>query len=216
MFTSLMSTRRFAPLFWCQGFSAFGDNFLQQALVFVLLYRLGEAEAGGPIQLAAAALTFPFFFLSGLGGEVADRFDKAIVARRLKLFEISVAVLAVVGFAIHSIALLFLAVFLYGVIAAMFGPIKYGILPDHLKREELAAGNALVEGGTFIAILIGTIVAGLAAKDGGDPIHFAWLMMVSALLCWVSSRFIPSTAEAAPNLAIHRNIFVSTGELIGE
>src|SRR5262249_19808176 len=160
MSTSLMSTRRFAPLFWCQAFSAFGDNFLKQALVFVLLYRLGEKDSGSFVPLAAAALTFPFFFPSGLRGRVARRFVKGCVARRLKLFEISVAVLAVVGFAFHSIAVLFVAVFLYGVIAAMFGPIKYGILPDHLKREELAAGNALVEGGTFIAILLGTIVAG--------------------------------------------------------
>ena len=214
MFTSLMSTRRFAPLFWTQAFSAFGDNFLKQALVFVLLYRLGEKEAGGLIQLAAAALTFPFFFLSGLGGEVADRFDKAIVARRLKLFEISVAVLAVVGFAFHSIAMLFLAVFLYGVIAAMFGPIKYGILPDHLKREELTAGNALVEGGTFIAILIGTIVAGFAAGGGGDPIHFAWLMLLTATACWVASLFIPRTGEGAPNLKINPNIAASTISLV--
>ena len=214
MSTSLMTTRRFAPLFWCQAFSAFGDNFLKQALVFVLLFRLGEAESGALIQLAAAALTFPFFFLSGVGGEIADRFDKAIVARRLKLFEISVAVLAVVGFAFHSIAVLFLAVFLYGVIAALFGPIKYGILPDHLKREELTKGNALVEGGTFIAILIGTIVAGLAAGDGGDPLHFAWLMLVSATATWIASLFIPRTGEGAPNLKINPNIAASTISLI--
>src|SRR6202035_5426161 len=214
MATSLMTTRRFAPLFWCQAFSAFGDNFLKQALVFVLLVQLGEAKAGALIQLAAAALTFPFFFLSGLGGEVADRFDKAIVARRLKLFEIAVAVLAVVGFAFHSIAVLFLAVFLYGVIAALFGPIKYGILPDHLAREELTKGNALVEGGTFLAILLGTIVAGIAAKDGGDPIHFAWLMMVSAAACWIASLFIPRTGEGAPNLTINPNIAASTISLI--
>src|ERR1700761_2697922 len=214
MTTSLMTTRRFAPLFWCQAFSAFGDNFLKQALVFVLLFQLGEAESGALIQLAAAALTFPFFFLSGLGGEMADRFDKAIVARRLKLFEIAVAVLAVVGFWFHSIAVLFLAVFLYGIIAALFGPIKYGILPDHLKREELTKGNALVEGGTFIAILIGTIVAGLAAGDGGDPIHFAWLMLVTVTISWIASLFIPRTGEGAPHLKINPNIAASTINLI--
>jgi len=103
---------------------------------------------------------------------------------------------------------------LYGTIASLFGPIKYGILPDHLARSELPSGNALVEGGTFLAILLGTIVAGLAAKDGGDPIHFAWLMMVSSVACWVASRFIPPTGEGAPNLAIRRNIFASTGALI--
>ena len=172
MSTSLMTTRRFAPLFWCQFFSAFGDNFLKTALVFLILFQIGGADAGALITLAGATLIFPFFLLSGLGGELADRYDKALVAQRLKLFEIAVAALAVVGFAIHSIVLLFVAVGLYGTIASLFGPIKYGILPDHLARSELPSGNALVEGGTFLAILIGTIVAGIAAKDGGDPIHF--------------------------------------------
>ena len=214
MSTSLMTTRRFAPLFWCQFFSAFGDNFLKTALVFVILFQVAGANSGALITLAGATLIAPFFFLSGLGGELADRYDKAFVAQRLKLAEIGVAALAVAGFAFHSLILLFLAVFLFGVIASLFGPIKYGILPDHLAREELPSGNALVEGGTFLAILLGTIVAGLAAKGGGDPIHFAWLMMVSALACWVASLFIPPTGEGAPASSINRNIFVSTGTLI--
>jgi acyl-[acyl-carrier-protein]-phospholipid O-acyltransferase / long-chain-fatty-acid--[acyl-carrier-protein] ligase len=214
MSASLMTSRRFAPLFWCQAFSAFGDNFLKTALVFLILFRIGGADSEALITLAGATLIFPFFLLSGLGGELADRYDKALVARRLKLGEIAVAALAVAGFAIHSIVLLFVAVGLYGTIASLFGPIKYGILPDHLKRSELPSGNALVEGGTFLAILLGTIVAGLAAKDGGDPIHFAWLMMVSSVACWVASRFIPPTGEGAPNLVIRRNIFASTGALI--
>ena len=214
MSTSLMITRRFAPLFWCQFFSAFSDNFLKTALVFVILFQIGGADSEALITLAGATLIAPFFFLSGFGGELADRYDKAFVAQRLKLFEIGVAAIAVAGFAFHSLVLLFVAVFLFGTIASLFGPIKYGILPDHLARAELPSGNALVEAGTFLAILIGTIVAGLAAKNGGDPIHFAWLMMVSALACWISSRFIPPTGEAAPDITINRNIFVSTGALI--
>src|SRR5271167_4481932 len=162
MFTSLMTTQRFAPLFWCQFFSAFGDNFLKTALVFLILFHIAGGNAEALITLAGATLIAPFFFLSGVGGELADRFDKALVAQRLKFVEIGVAALAVAGFAFHSITLLFIAV-------GMYGPIKYGILPDHLKPTELTAGNALVEGGTFLAILLGTIVAGLAAKEGGDP-----------------------------------------------
>ena len=214
MSTSLMKARRFAPLFWCQAFSAFGDNFLKQALVLLILFQVSAADSGALIQLAGAALTFPFFFLSGIGGELADRYDKATVARRLKLFEIGVAALAVGGFAFHSLGVLFLAVFLYGVIAALFGPIKYGILPDHLAREELTKGNALVEGGTFLAILLGTIVAGLAAAGGGDIIHFAWLMIVSAAACWIASLFIPATGEGAPHLRVNPNIAASTIALI--
>jgi acyl-[acyl-carrier-protein]-phospholipid O-acyltransferase / long-chain-fatty-acid--[acyl-carrier-protein] ligase len=211
---SLLTTRRFAPLFWCQFFSAFGDNFLKTALVFVILFQVGGADSAALVTLAGATLIVPFFFLSGLGGEIADRFDKAWVAQRLKFAEIGVAAIAVAGFAVHSLAVLFLAVFLYGVIAALFGPIKYGILPDHLARSELPAGNALVEGGTFLAILLGTIVAGLAARGGGDPIHFAWLMMVSAFACWIASRFIPPSGEGAPNLIVNRNIIASTASLV--
>jgi acyl-[acyl-carrier-protein]-phospholipid O-acyltransferase/long-chain-fatty-acid--[acyl-carrier-protein] ligase len=209
-----MTTRRFAPLFWCQFFSAFGDNFLKTALVFVILFQIAGSDSEALITLAGATLIFPFFILSGVGGEMADRYDKALVARRLKLFEIGVAAVAVAGFAFHSLILLFAAVFLYGVIASLFGPIKYGILPDHLTREELTAGNALVEGGTFLAILLGTITAGIAAKNGGDPIHLAWLMMVSAAACWIASLFIPRTGEGAPHITVNPNIFASTVSLI--
>src|SRR5467141_406620 len=172
MFWSLMTTRRFAPLFWCQFFSAFNDNFLKNSLVFLILFTPSITDSGSLITLTAAVFIGPFFFLSGLGGEMADRFDKAIVAQRIKFAEIAVAAVAVVGFWFHSIPILFAALFMFGVIAALFGPIKYGILPDHLKREELPAGNALVEAATFMAILLGTIVASFTARDGGSPVAF--------------------------------------------
>jgi acyl-[acyl-carrier-protein]-phospholipid O-acyltransferase/long-chain-fatty-acid--[acyl-carrier-protein] ligase len=214
MSSSLLLTRRFAPLFWCQFFSAFSDNFLKNALVFLILFRIGGPDAEALITLAAAIFIAPFFFLSGLGGELADRFDKAWVAQRLKFVEIGVALIAVLGFALHSVVVLFVALFLFGVIASLFSPIKYGILPDHLARSELPAGNALVEGATFIAILLGTIVGGLAAKGGGDPASFAFLMILFSVLCWTASLFIPPTGEAAPNLPIRRNIFRSTADLL--
>ena len=156
----------------------------------------------------------PFFFLSGLGGQMADRFDKAIVARCVKLVEIAVSALGVVGFWLHSIPIMFVTLFLFGVIAALFGPIKYGILPDHLKKEELPAGNALVEGATFMAILLGTIVGGLAAKDGNHPGYFGAMIMVFALLCWGASLLIPRTGQGAPNLNVDPNIARSTGSLL--
>ena len=94
MSTSLMATRRFAPLFWCQFFAAFGDNFLKTALVFVILFQVVRRQFGGLITLAGATLIAPFFFLSGLGGEIADRYDKAFVAQRIKLTEIAAAIVA--------------------------------------------------------------------------------------------------------------------------
>jgi acyl-[acyl-carrier-protein]-phospholipid O-acyltransferase/long-chain-fatty-acid--[acyl-carrier-protein] ligase len=209
-----MTSRRFAPLFWCQFFSAFNDNFLKNTLVFLILFKIGGQDAEVLITLAGAVFIAPFFFLSGLGGQLADRFDKAVVARRLKLAEIGVTGLASAGFALHSLPALFAALLLFGVIAALFGPIKYGILPDHLAREELPAGNALVEGATFMAILLGTIVGGVASKGGGDPASFSALIIVFALLCWGASLLIPHTGEAAPALHIDRNIIRSTGGLL--
>src|SRR5215470_14642011 len=214
MSSSLLLTRRFAPLFWCQFFSAFSDNFLKNALVFLLLYKIGGPDAESLITLAAAIFIAPYFFLSALGGEIADRYDKARVAQRLKLAEIGVALIAVAGFSLHSIYILFIALFLFGVIASLFGPIKYGILPDHLQRSELPAGNALVESATFIAILLGTIVGGLAAKDGGDPAKFALLMIVFSLMCWGASLFIPRTGQAAPDLVVQKNVLASTWGLL--
>jgi acyl-[acyl-carrier-protein]-phospholipid O-acyltransferase/long-chain-fatty-acid--[acyl-carrier-protein] ligase len=214
MLTSLLTTRRFAPLFWCQFFSAFGDNFLKTALVFLILYQMSGPSSEPLISLAAAIFIAPFFFLSGLGGELADRFDKAKVAQRLKIVEVGIAIIAVVGFTVHSVSLLFVALFLFGVIAALFGPIKYGILPDHLARSELPAGNALVEGATFIAILLGTMVGGFAATGGSDPASFAVLMIAVATLAWGSSLLIPPTGQGAPNLPIRGNIAVSTIDLL--
>ena len=215
MFTSLMTSKRFAPLFWTQFFSAFNDNFLKNALVFLILFKIGGENSGLLITLAGAVFIAPFFFLSSLGGELADRFDKALMAQRLKLWEIPVAALAVVGFWLHSIEILFLALLGFGVIASLFGPIKYGILPDHLKREEVPAGNALVEAATFIAILSGTIVGGIAASQSADPASFAVLMIGLAIACYLCSRFIPATGEAAPDLVIDKNIARSTGRLLG-
>src|SRR6516165_3232790 len=197
MSISLMTMRRFAPLFWCQFFAAFGDNFLKTALVFVILYEVAGANSAALISLAGATLIAPFFLLSGLGGELADRYDKAIVAQRIKLTEIGAAVVAVAGFAFHSLALLFLAVAMFGTLASLFGPIKYGILPDLLQRRELPSGNALIEGGTFLAILIGTIVAGIAANGNSNPLHFAWLMILTALASWLASLLIHKIADQA-------------------
>lgn len=214
MVDSLMLKRRFAPLFWAQFFSAFNDNFLKNALVFIILYRLAGSHGEALVTLAGAIFILPFFLLSGIGGQMADRFDKAMMAQRLKFAEIGAAGVAVTGFLAHSVPVLFVALFLFGVIAALFGPIKYGILPDHLKREELPAGNALIEGATFIAILLGTIAGGLTATDGGDAAQLSLLIMVFALACWVATLFIPKTGPAAPDLVIDRNILRSTRDLL--
>src|SRR5438046_5320358 len=169
MFKSLMTSRKFAPLFWCQLCSALNDNFLKNALAMLILFGLGGAggavggEHGGLlITLSGIIFIAPFFILSALGGELADRYDKAFVAQRIRLCEIPIAALAATGFFLHSVPILFVALGLFGVVAALFGPVKYGILPEKLEPAELPAGNAPVEGATSLAILAAPIAAGIA------------------------------------------------------
>ena len=210
----IMLSRRFAPLFWCQFFAAFNDNFLKTALVFVVLFHLNARDAEVLITLASATFIAPYFFLSALGGELADRYDKALVAQRLKFIEIFVAALAAWGYVQASLPLLYGALLGFGILAALFGPIKYGILPDHLRREQLPTGNALVEGATFVAILLGTIAGGLAARGQGSHVLFAALVIGFAIACWLSARLIPATGEGAPDLRISANIATSTAAMI--
>lgn len=214
MFKALITSRRFAPLFWCQFLSALNDNFVKNALVILILFSIGS-EAGGPlVALAGAVLVAPFFVLSGIGGELADRYDKAVVAEKLKRAEIPVAMVAAVGFILQSIPVLFVALGLYGVIAALFGPIKYGILPALLQPKELPAGNAFVESATFTAILFGTIGGGLAASTVGGVWLLAVLVVGLAALCWLAASFIPKMGAAAPGLAVDFNPVTSTAALI--
>ncbi|MGE0856087.1 MAG: acyl-[ACP]--phospholipid O-acyltransferase [Hyphomicrobiaceae bacterium] len=214
MSASLMASRRFAPIFWTQFLSALNDNFVKNALVILILFKIGGSAGATLVTLAGGALIAPFFILSALGGELADRYDKALMARRLKLAEIPVAGVAALGFLLHSVPLLFLAIVLYGTIGALFGPIKYGILPVHLETRELPAGNALVEGATFLAILSGTIAGGVAMSGGVADWPIAAVVMTLAILCWLTSRLIPATGEAAPHLTITRNPWTSTVRLL--
>jgi acyl-[acyl-carrier-protein]-phospholipid O-acyltransferase/long-chain-fatty-acid--[acyl-carrier-protein] ligase len=209
----LILSRRFLPLFACQFFSAFNDNFLKTALVFLILFG-GRADSAALITMASAIFIAPYFFLSGLGGELADRYDKAKVAQWLKFGEIAIAGIAVIGFLTATLAVLFVALGLFGVVAALFGPIKYGILPDHLRREQLPAANALIEAATFIAILTGTITGGVTAKGGGDPVLVSALVMAFALACWLSALLIPPTGSGAPALRVRANIAASTAAML--
>ena len=216
-----MTSRRFAPLFWCQLCSALNDNFLKNALVMLILYGLGGAGSGvdeqiGPMLVTLAGVVFiaPFFILSALGGELADRFDKAEVAAKIKLVEIPIAGLAAVGFVLHSVTILFVTLGLFGIVAALFGPVKYGILPEKLKTGELPAGNALVEGATFLAILFGTIAGGIAVKSARTPELVVLVILALAVASWLFARAIPAAGPAAPTLVVTRNLWTSTVALL--
>jgi len=210
MFLQLLRARRFAPLFWCQFFSAFNDNFVRNLLAMLILFQLGEAKSGALVTAAIGVFILPSIVLSALGGELADSHDKALIARRLKLAEMFVQGVAALGLVMASLPLLYLALFGLGIVAALFGPIKYGILPDQLETRELTAGNALVEGATFLAILLGLIVGGLAAAQNRSPAGVIVQLMAVAFACWASSWFIPRTQAAAPGLRIDPNVLRST------
>ena len=212
--TPLLLSRRFAPLFWCQFCAAFNDNFLKSSLVFLILFGDGGDRAGTLITLASGVLIAPYFVLSGLGGELADCHDKARVAQRLKFAEVFVAGLSAAGFLLASLPLMFMALAGFGILGALFGPVKYGILPDHLRRDELPAGNALVEGATFVAILAGTVACGLAAREHGGTAIFLALVIGFAVAAWLAALLIPSTAVGAPHLRISANIIASTAAML--
>jgi acyl-[acyl-carrier-protein]-phospholipid O-acyltransferase/long-chain-fatty-acid--[acyl-carrier-protein] ligase len=223
MIKSLMTARRFAPLFWCQFCSALNDNFLKNALVTMILFGFGTALA--PLSKTTAALLIPlagvvfiapYFFLSALGGELADKYDKAHIAERVKLWEIPVAIVAGAGFYLHSIPLLFLALAGFGILGALFGPVKYGILPETLTPQELSSGNALVEGATFIAILLGTIGGSIAVAQTQSPEALVLCIVALAVACWSFARMIPAHGPAAPGLAITPNPLTSTFALLRE
>jgi acyl-[acyl-carrier-protein]-phospholipid O-acyltransferase/long-chain-fatty-acid--[acyl-carrier-protein] ligase len=216
LFGQLMTSRRFAPLFWCQFLSAFNDNFVRQMLVMMILFRFGGGDVGSKVTLAIGIFVLPSILFSALAGELADSHDKALIARRLKFAEIFVQLVAAAGFYFSSLSLLYVALLGLGIVAALFGPIKYGILPDHLKREELVAGNALVEGATFAAIICGLIAGGVAAAEGRAAWTIVLQLAVVALACWITSLFIPKTGVGAPDLKVNPNPFASTGEILRE
>lgn len=211
----LMGSRRFAPLFWTQFLAAFSDNFLKNSLVFVVLATLAAEQAASIVTLAGAVFMAPFVLFSSLGGEIADKYDKAVVARYLKGAEILVAILAAAGIGMGSIPVMMVSLFLFGLGSALFGPVKYGILPDYLERSELAKGNAWIEGGTFIAILAGTILAGISySMGGGNAQVFGLLLGTFATLAFLASCYMPRTGAGAPDLKIQWNIARSSWEIM--
>lgn len=187
---SLLLSRRFGPLFATQFLSAFSDNLFRTSLVFFATYRLfdGDATAAAGLAAQAAALfVLPFFLVSGFAGHLCDARDKARVAQGVKLAEIPVMLVAAAGLWFGSVPVLLAALALAGVQAALFGPVKYGILPQHVRPEELLAANALVEGSTFVAVLLGQIAGGLLLPRSAGIV----LVALGAVI-WLVSRAIPS------------------------
>src|SRR6266852_4068658 len=211
----LLKSRRFLPLFVTQFLGAVNDNLLKVGLVTLITFRpvTDPTTTKIVVAIATAIFIFPYFLFSATAGQIADRFEKAGLIRLVKLWEVGVMVLAAIGFAFTGDTFVFfeLAVLLFlGIQATFFGPVKYGILPDLLGTEDLMGGNALIEAGTFLAILVGTIAGGLLILLPQGEIIVSGSLFAFAAAGWAASLFIPRGQPAAPGLRLNANIWVET------
>ena len=204
----LLKQKRFAPFFATQFLGAFNDNLFKNALVVLLTFQAARWTTLRPellANLAAGIFILPFFLFSATAGQLADKYDKAMLARLVKVLEMAIMGVAAAGFFLTSLPVLMGALFLLGCHSTLFGPVKYAILPQHLREEDLVGGNALIEAGTFVAILIGTLAGGLLA---GSVAHPAWIAVggfVVALAGYLTSRGIPTAPAPAPELKVNLN-----------
>ncbi|MFN4291012.1 MAG: MFS transporter [Permianibacter sp.] len=212
---ALMQQRRFLPFFSTQFLGAFNDNLFKIALVLLVTFsgQYSEAEVGLLTNIANGLFILPFFLFSATFGQLADKLEKSRLIRASKLLEIVIMVIALIGFYYQHLPTLLLALFLMGAQSTLFGPVKYGILPQHLHRDELIAGNGLIEMGTFVAILLGQLVAGLFLKDG--LILAAALTMIGvAVAGYLTARAVPAAPATDPTLKINWNFITETGRLL--
>ena len=211
---SLLKQRRFGPFFLTQFFGAFNDNVYKNALIILIAFQpagRGLGDSNTLINLSAGLFILPFFLFSATAGQLADKYEKSRFIRRVKLLEIAIMSFAATAFHLGSIPMLIGVLFLLGTQATLFGPVKYGILPQHLREEELVGGNGMVEMGTFLAILLGTLTGGvLIGLPGNGEALVSVTVIAFACLGWLSSLGIPTAAAAAPDLRINWNPFTET------
>ncbi len=214
----LMRDKRFLPFFCTQFFGAFNDNLYKNALVILITFQAGRMTGIEPqllVNLCAGIFILPFFLFSASSGQLADKFEKSGLIRGIKLAEIGVMMLAAVGFWWANLWLLLAALFLMGLQSTLFGPVKYALLPQVLEESELVGGNALVEAGTFIAILLGTIAGGLLIglpAWGSTLVSLAILAI--AVLGYLASRGIPCASAADPGLRFNWNPLSETWTIL--
>ena len=210
----LLCERRFAPFFGVQFLGAMNDNVFKQALVILFAYQTASytTMSSDVLQNVAQALfILPFFLFSATAGQLADKYEKSRLISITVAIELGVMVLGAAGFFMHSLELLLAALFLGGVQSALFGPVKYAILPQQLRESELVGGNGLVEMGTSVAILVGMMLGGWMVSQAGWGIAaVAFTTMALSALGWVLSRYIPLAPAADPGLRINWNVFSET------
>ncbi|PMS33238.1 1-acyl-sn-glycerol-3-phosphate acyltransferase [Trinickia symbiotica] len=206
---ALLKARRFAPFFWTQFLGALNDNVFKVGFTSLVTYetaRFSGVDAKTAAFLISAIFIAPFVLFSATSGQIADKYDKATLTRFVKTFEIGIMLVGAAGFLTHHAVLLYACTFMMGVHSTIFGPVKYAYLPQHLDEQELVGGNGLVEMGTFVAILIGTIIGGAAAAfPGAGAVILACTCVTVALGGRAVSGFVPVSPASQPDLRINWN-----------
>ncbi|RLL31612.1 MFS transporter [Acinetobacter cumulans] len=214
----LLSSRRFLPMFLTQFFGALNDNVYKQALLLVITYgwiQQQTASISTLNNLAALLFILPYFIFSATAGQLADKYERSQLVRMLKIAEILIMLLGTAGFLLGNLWLLLCALFLMGTHSTFFGPIKYAILPEILKPQELMSGNALFQSGTSMAILIGMILGGaVISLSQGNLLWISLTVITIACLGYLLSRFILKQQVTSPNIDIDWNFFRTSGQTL--
>lgn len=211
---ALLQSRRFLPFFLTQFLGALNDNLFKSALLVMLVIAGIANTADGVdhsvdtsmlVNMAAGLFILPFFLFSPLAGQLADKYEKSKIIRRIKVAEIFIMLGGVLSLWYSEVWAMMLVLFAMGVQSAFFGPVKYSIIPQHLHRSELVGGNAQIEMGTFVAILIGTIAGSLMGGVEQPALVVGAAVMAVAIVGWLCSRAVPMAKANAPNLVVDLN-----------
>jgi len=214
---TLLTSKRFLPFFSTQFLGAFNDNIFKNTLMLLIAFSATQSiglDTNTVMNLAAGLFILPFFLFSAIAGQIADKYEKSSIIRKVKLAEIGIMILAAACFITESYTLLLMLLFVMGTQSTFFGPVKYAILPQHLRDDELVGGNALVEMGTFVAILLGTIGAGLLMGLEGTKVITAGVVVVTAIGGYLASRSIPKAKASDSSMKLDFNIFRTTDKVL--
>lgn len=216
--SQLLKDRRFFPLFWTQFFGAFNDNFLKNAMIILITFKAATVGGIAPAQMvsvAGAIFILPFFLFSATAGQLADKYEKSRLIQIIKLAEVAIMLLAAVGFLTEHFTFLLAVLFLMGLHSTFFGPLKFSILPQCLNEQELVGGNALIEAGTFLSILLGTIAGGvLVAIPSWGPLLVSAILVGTAIIGYLASLQIRNAAPVDPELYVQWNPITPTWTIL--
>ncbi len=213
---TLLTSRRFLPLFITQFLEAFNDNVLKNSLMLLVTYSLGFSANHSKyyVLLASGLFILPFFLFSATAGQLADKYEKAMLTRFVKVIEVIAMQAAAIGFLTHNLTVLYITLFIMGTHSTFFGPIKFSILPEHVLEHELVLATALVESSTFVAILLGVIVTGMVMPLPTSPEIVSFIGLATAVAGLISAFYIPRSLPNQADLKVSWNIWRETKKIM--